>query len=124
MENNYCLLLECRLIAIIYRTNFMSNIFEIIKFIRYGYIFFDFKKLIHVNSTFKKLSFITCFRPLVKRLKTNLLLRLKTESVMFNTPKFLYISYYFYYVYLRQLPLRKHFVYPFRLDIQRITGYE
>jgi ribosomal protein S4 len=123
LENNYCLMLECRLISIFYRTNFMSNIFEIIKFVKFGLVLFDFKKFKYVNNVINKFSFITCAIELVKKLKKQLYIRVKSQSILFNTPKFLFISYTFFYAYLRKLPIKKDFVYPFRLDIQRITGY-
>jgi ribosomal protein S4 len=123
LENNYCLLLECRIMAIFYRTNFLCNIFEIIQFIKAGNVFINFKKVLHINSSISNISRITCSRHTIKRLRLHLKNRLKHQIMLFNTPKFLFISYYFFFAYLCKLPKKKDFVYPFSLDIQRITGY-
>lgn len=123
LESNYCLLLECRAMAIVYRTNFLYNIFEILQFIKEGHILINCKKITYVNSNVKLFSHITCTEYTKKRLRRFLKQRLKNGIALFNTPKFLFISYYFLFAYLCKMPIRKDFVYPFSLDIQRITGY-
>jgi hypothetical protein len=109
--------------AIFYRTNFLCNIFEIIQFIKAGHVFVNFKTIKHINCPIKNTSYITCSKNTVKRLRLNLINRLKFKLLLFNTPKFLFISYFFFFAYLCKLPKKKDFVYPFSLDIQRITGY-
>lgn len=123
LESNYCLLLECRILAIFYRTNFMHNIFEILQFIKAGHVYIDYKKATYVNDSIKNTSRITCSKETIYRLRLLLKRRLDSEIILFNTPKFLFISYYFFFAYLCALPVKKDFVYPFSLDIQRITGY-
>lgn len=123
LEQNYCLLLECRIMAIFYRTNFLCNIFEIIQFVKAGYVFINFKIVKHINSSIKNTSYITCSKNTISRLRSNLKKRLKFQLLLFNTPRFLFISYFFFFAYLCKLPKKKDFVYPFSLDIQRITGY-
>jgi small subunit ribosomal protein S4 len=123
LEKNYCLLLECRIMAIFYRTNFLYNIFEIIQFIKAGHVFINFKIIKHINCPINTISYITCSKNTINRLRSNLKKRLKFKLILFNTPKFLYISYFFFFAYLCKLPQKKDFVYPFSLDIQRITGY-
>jgi ribosomal protein S4 len=123
LESNYCLLLECRIMAIFYRTNFLSNIFEILQFIKAGNVYINFKKATYVNSSVTNIARITCSSNSIKRLRSNLKKRLKYQIILFNTPKFLFVSYFFFFAYLCKLPKRKDFVYPFSLDIQRITGY-
>jgi ribosomal protein S4 len=123
LESNYCLLLECRVMAILYRTNFLWNIFEILQFIKAGYLFIDSKKAIHVNSQITNSSRINCSNKAIPRLRHFLIKRLENQIILFNTPKFLFVSYYFFFAYICKLPTKKDFVYPFSLDIQRITGY-
>jgi ribosomal protein S4 len=123
LEQNYCLLLECRIMAIFYRTNFLCNIFEIIQFVKAGYVFINFKIIKHINAPINNISYITCSKNTISRLRSNLIKRLKFQLILFNTPRFLFISYFFFFAYLCKLPKKKDFVYPFSLDIQRITGY-
>ena len=123
LESNYCLLLECRIMAIFYRTNFLHNIFEILQFIKAGHVYINYKKATYVNNSITNTSRITCSKETIYRLRLLLKRRLDSEIILFNTPKFLFISYYFFFAYLCKLPVKKDFVYPFSLDIQRITGY-
>lgn len=123
LESNYCLLLECRVMAIFYRTNFLHNIFEILQFIKAGHVYIDYKKATYVNNTISNTSRITCSKESIDRLRLLLKRRLDSQIILFNTPKFLFISYFFFFAYLCRLPIKKDFVYPFSLDIQRITGY-
>lgn len=123
LESNYCLLLECRIMAIFYRTNFLHNIFEILQFIKAGHVYINYKKATYVNNSITNTSRITCSKETIYRLRLLLKRRLNSEIILFNTPKFLFISYYFFFAYLCKLPVKKDFVYPFSLDIQRITGY-
>lgn len=123
LEQNYCLLLECRIMAIFYRTNFLCNIFEIIQFVKAGYVFINFKIIKHINAPISNTSYITCSKNTISRLRSNLIKRLKFQLILFNTPRFLFISYFFFFAYLCKLPKKRDFVYPFSLDIQRITGY-
>lgn len=123
LESNYCLLLECRVMAIFYRTNFLWNIFEILQFIKAGHVFIDLKRARHVNSSISNLSRINCSKKSIPRLRHFLIKRLENQIILFNTPKFLFVSYYFFFAYICKLPMKKDFVYPFSLDIQRITGY-
>lgn len=123
LESNYCLLLECRVMAIFYRTNFLCNIFEILQFIKAGNVFVNFKKVTHFNSSITNYSRINCSIGSIPRLRLFLMKRLENQILLFNTPKFLFVSYYFFFAMICKLPVKKDLVYPFALDIQRITGY-
>lgn len=123
LEENYCLILECRVLALFYRTNFMCNLFDIIRFIKNGNVYLDFKKVKNINGNIKVNSFLTCSHKSILTLQSNLRKRLNREIVLFSTPKFLFVSYFFFFSYLMKKPRKKDFVYPFSLDIQRITGY-
>ena len=109
--------------ALFYRTNFLSNIFEILQFIKAGNVYINFKQVKYINCSITNISRITCSRNTIVRLRTNLKKRLHYQIILFNTPKFLFVSYFFFYAYLAKLPQRKDFIYPYPLDIQRITGY-
>jgi hypothetical protein len=49
--------------------------------------------------------------------------RIKMQILLFPTPKFIYSSYKFFFFYILRYPTRKDLVYPFAIDLQRITGY-
>jgi hypothetical protein len=49
--------------------------------------------------------------------------RLSLRSILFNTPRFLFISFKFWAAFLIKKPKRKDLIYPISIDIQRISGY-
>lgn len=97
--------------------------FQIIRFVKSGNLFLDFKPVRYVNYSVPLGRFITINPRLHNYLKLKLLYRLRKRAVLFTVPKFLFVSYKFFYSYIMKLPMRKDFVYPISLDIQRITGY-
>jgi hypothetical protein len=42
---------------------------------------------------------------------------------MFPTPRYIFLSFHFWYAYLLGYPEKGNIVYPFNIDIQRLTGY-
>ena len=124
LDNNYCMLIECRLLSLFYRTNFMYNLFEIIRFIKTHNVIINFNhSLSYVNAPVPKNAFITFKRKNKDRIKAILLKRLQKEAILFNTPKFLFVSFSFFFAYLCKLPYQKDMIYPISLDISRLTGY-
>jgi len=124
LENNYCLLLEGRILSLFYRTNFMSNFFEIIQFIRQKNILIDGKKTsIHLNYSVPLYSLISFNSKFRFRIKRNLFKRLKNRLVLFNTPRFLFVSYFFFFGCLCKMPSYKDLVYPIGIDLYRLSGY-
>lgn len=49
--------------------------------------------------------------------------RIKLRTLLFPAPNFMYTSYSCFFFYLMRYPRRKDLVYPFAIDLQRITGY-
>lgn len=124
LENNYCFLLECRLMALFYRTNFLPNIFEIIRFIKRNNVLINFKCISFVNANVPQGAYITFARRNFNWIKRNLFLRAIRGTFLFGPPRFLFVSFRFFFAFLCKLPFRKDFVYPIALDIARITGYD
>lgn len=97
--------------------------FEIIRFIRDGNVFVDFKCVSYVNFPVPIGRFVTINKSLEARIKTFLKKRLRIKAVLFNVPRFFFVSYKFMFAYLLRYPAKKDLIYPIPLDIQRITGY-
>src|ERR1700733_2607138 len=112
LESNYCFLLECRLLPLFYRTNFIANLFEIIRFIKKNNVLINFKCLNYVNSIVNIGSIITFKKTEFKYIKNLLKKRLKLDAILFNTPKYLFISFRFFFGLLLKKPIKKNFVYP------------
>lgn len=123
LEDNFLHAIEGRLLAFLYRCNFFKNIYEILDIIKSGVITVDEKVIKFYNYKVPIGKFVTISRLWHPRLKFNWKKRTRHRSWLFPTPKFIFISFHFKYAYLISLPKKKLLVYPFRVDIQRLTGY-
>jgi ribosomal protein S4 len=123
MATNYCYLLECRLMGIVYRTNLMASPFEIIRFIKDGHVLVDFKPKWKINYLIPVGEIFTFSKTYEKKLLFLIRRRLKAKAVYFNVPKFLFMSYKFMFGFLMRFPKSSDIIYPIRLDIQRLVGY-
>lgn len=123
-EINYLRFLECRLLAIIYKLNYTNNIFWLLRFIKQkNNIFIDFKPINKINSIVPVGKLITITNKWRLAFDYRLLKRLNKKLLYFNRPNFLFISYKCHFAYLMRFPRKKDIIYPFALDVQRITGY-
>jgi ribosomal protein S4 len=123
LEENYIHFLEGRLLSIVYRMNFIFDIFECMRVIKEKYIYVNFVNKIQFNKCIKVGDFISIKSKYLDFIKFNCDIRSESEAFLFNIPQFLFVSYYFFFAFLLYKPRRKELVYPISLDIQRITGY-
>lgn len=123
-ERNYLIALECKIYMLLYRYNFHNNIFELLRFvkqeaniaieqivIRCPKVIVGVGKLVKLNARWG--SFF----------RNTYLERLKCRTLLFPTPYFMYALMSYNAFYLMRYPQRKDLVYPFAIDIQRVTGY-
>lgn len=123
LNNNFCYFLEGRILPLFYRTSFLGNLFVIISFIKNKSVLINFKKTTYMNSLLKIGDFMSFKKKFKSYLYNFLFKRLQVKAIMFNRPKFLFISYKYAFSYLLSKPKKKELIYPISLDIQRITGY-
>lgn len=93
LESNYCHLLEGRLLPLFYRTNFLSNVFKVMSFIKDSNVLLDYKSMSSVNYVVKVSTCITFNKKFLKKIRYQLAHRLKINAILFNTPRFFYISF-------------------------------
>jgi len=122
-ESNYCYFLECRIASAFYRTNFLSNIFEIMRFIKAGNVLVNFNAISSLNYLLPVGSILSVPFRYKRYINQRLLERLQYGAVLFNMPRFFFISFNFLFAMLLRYPVKKDLIYPFPIDIQRITGY-
>lgn len=123
LNDNISYYLEARLLPIFYRTNFLSNPFTIITLIKNKNVLINFQKINFLNAIVNVGSFISFKKKLKKYLINFLYKKLIIKAILFNKPKFLFISYKFVFAFMIKKPTKNSLVYPINLDIQRITGY-
>ena len=123
-EINYLRFLEGRAFAIIYRLNFTPDVFWLLSFVKAGSNFFlEYKPISLLNMLIPVGKLITIRRKWHRTFAIQIFKRIKLQTLLFPTPKFIYSSYRFFFFYLLRYPKRTDLFYPFALDLQRITGY-
>lgn len=123
LGTNYCHMLECRAMTILYRMNFVVNLWQCMTFVKEGSLYVNGKPVNRVNAFIEVSSLLRPKPRWIPWIRYHLFLRLTQRSILFNTPRFLFISYKFYWALLMKKPKKKDLVYPISIDIQRITGY-
>lgn len=123
-QNNYLQFLECRILSILYRLNFHYDIFYLLSFLKISNnVFIDFKSVNIPNIILPVGNFLTInvkfhdeFRRIWKK-------RIKERAFLALYPPSIFVSYKLFFAYLMKEPQKAEFLYPFALDVQRITGY-
>lgn len=116
--------MESRAIAIVYRLNLSPDIFSLFSFIKNGNNFFlESRPISSLNILIPIGQLIQIRKKWHNQFSALLRKRIKLRTLLFPTPKFIYSSYKFFYFYMLRYPRRKDLIYPFAIDLQRITGY-
>lgn len=122
-EHNYFLALEGRLASFVYRTALVPNLFLCIKLVRTGGVLVNKVLQSHVSYNVQ-LNVLVNFTSYTKRIiYFSLLYRLARKIVLFNPPRYMFVSYIFLFAYMKRPPRRKDLVFPISLDLHRASGY-
>jgi len=122
-ERNYIWLLEGRIVSVIYRLNFISNMFESIIFVKLGLIYINKTRIFHINYLVPLMMFIR-FHPLIKgTIFWILFKRIRRRAILNCKPTYIYLSYFFLTFFFKRLPHTKEIINPFNLDIYRAAGF-
>lgn len=123
MESNYLNLLENRLFSLIYRANFVRNMFGITDFIRKHKIYLDGSRIYSINTQIPISKFLYFDDITTTKLIKDYKIRLKLGTIRFNTPRYMFVSYKFLFLLLYRLPKKEDLYFPINVDIYRLTGY-
>jgi hypothetical protein len=122
-EHNFFLALEGRLVSFVYRTSFIPNPFQCIEIVKRGNVTIEGVVQGHINYLIQ-LNQLVSFIPSFKRLiYLSLLYRLARGAILFNPPRYIYVSFIFLFTYMTRPPHRRDLVFPISLDMYRATGY-
>jgi len=121
-QHNFCLFLEGRF-PFIYRTNLLFNIFEIISFVKEGNVLVNNLLINYVNYVILTGDFITFYKDNAAKFKSNFYRRFKTHTVLFSTPRFMFVDYKLFFAFFEKQITEKDLIYPIKLDIYRATAY-
>ena len=122
--HHYCLAIECRLISFVYRTGFLSNMFEALHVVKKGFVSLNNKIISfpnHPTGLFKILS----FHPVIKnKIYFDLYTRICYDKrTLFPAATFMFISFWFLFAYIHSYPNESNFILPKTIDIYRGSGF-
>lgn len=122
-QSNFCLLLEGRLASVIYRTNLLVSMFEIIDFIKRGNVLVNRRLTDLVNFNVYVGDVLTFFFDFSSKFRLSVKKRFRIKGFVFNTPRYMFINYKLFFAFIERLPFNADLGFPIKLDIYRATGY-
>jgi hypothetical protein len=123
--NHFFLALEGRLICFLYRTTFVSNMFESLRYVKSSFVTLN-KKIFNFVNQPVSLFVILSFHPSIKKkVYYDFCRRIVFEKrSLFNPPNYLFVSYWFLFAFMLKMPLERNFVKTTKsLDYFRATGF-
>jgi len=83
----------------VYRTNFVFSMFEVIALVKRGAVFVNNVLISYVNYIVKVGDIISFDKIFFPRFKYNFLKRFVTKTILFNTPRYMYVSYKLFFCF-------------------------
>ena len=100
---NYCFLLEGRLISLLYRSNFIISMFEIVEYVKRGKILINGFISNYVNKNLNIGDIVSFHNIDFLKLRSDFLKRLRMLGFIFNTPRYLFISYKLFFIFMEKI---------------------
>lgn len=125
-ESNFLFLLESRIVPIVYRSGLAFNMFEILSLVRTAQVYVNKVLYNNLNFSVKVFDLISFSSKVSRYLYLSLLSRLlrrRKKSILFNSSKFLFVSYKLMCFFLKRHPKEKDLIFPVGVDIYRATGF-
>jgi ribosomal protein S4 len=122
-EHNYFLALEGRLASFVYRTAMAPNLFICIKLVRDGGVIIGRSCQNHIGYNVQVNGLVNFTQAAKRLIYFSLLYRLARKLILFNPPRYMFVSYIFLFAYMKRPPHRKDLVFPISLDLHRASGY-
>lgn len=124
LESNYIMILENRLVSLLYRMQINMNIFELRWFVYQRKVFVDNKIIDYTNASVQYFSIIRFNKYDKQKIKNAILARFKRKLMYFNIPRYLVINYKLLFAFVFKEPKRKDIKFPIKIiDIYRGADY-
>lgn len=118
-EGFYILYLEGRVSSILYRMNFIYNVFWLKWIVNFQGIFVNKKRITFTNTIINLFDIIQINKYLYNNIRVNLLRRIFYNLIFFNTPRFFIINYNLLFGFCFDFPNKQDIIYPSSIDIYR-----
>lgn len=119
-ESNFILLVENRLIGMLYRFQVSLNIFDLRLFILKGLVLIDGNLKTYFNEPIPMFSILTFKNPESKRLHYDIVKRFRRGFLYFNVPRYMFVSYKLMFAFVYREPKRIDLAFPLKIiDVYR-----
>jgi hypothetical protein len=116
---NYLVFIEGRLFMLVYRANFVNNIFKLKFIIDRGIFLVNGEKKYYSNYNVKVGELVQVDFKHRRLLLTDMILRFEYKNILFSPRKYLFVNYNFLFIFFLRPPKLKELKYPIRLDIYK-----
>ena len=117
--SNYLLFLEGRLASVLYRMNFVSNIFTLRQFVTYGHVIVGLRVQTFLNFNVGLCEAVRVQPDCQGLLEVGLFRRLLQGRIYFNTPRYMYVNYQLMFGFLYCEPGENDVAFPIGIDVYR-----
>ncbi len=122
-EQNYLLYMENKLPSFIYRSSFIPNMFDSLKFIKKSNVWINKQFMYYISFTIKIMDLVG-FRIIYKKyIYWNFFKRIRRKAFIFLLPKYIYTSYSFLMMLVLNIPLKINIINPIKIDMYRLSNY-
>ena len=101
---------------LVYRVNWINNLFVIKNILEENIFFINGKVKSHCNYHLKYNDILTLHMDYIDYFKKDLMLRINEGKVIWSSPQYLYVNYIFFFVYIFHKPTLKDIVHPFKVN--------
>jgi ribosomal protein S4 len=116
---NYLVFIEGRLFMLIYRANFVNNIFKLKFVIDRGIFLVNGEKKYYSNYNVKVGELVQVSFKYKKLIIGDMLLRFNYRNILWSPRKYLFVNYNFMFIFFLRSPKFRELKYPIRLDIYK-----
>ena len=117
--NNYLNFVEGRLFMLVYRANFITNIFKLKSIIDRGIFLVNGNRKYHSNYHVKVGELIQVDFKYKKLLSIDMKYRFFQKVILINPGKYLFINYKFLFILFLRSPKLNKLYFPIRLDVKK-----
>jgi ribosomal protein S4 len=116
---NYIVFLEGRLFMLIYRSNFVNNIFKLKFIIDRGIFLVNGEKKYYSNYIVKVGELVQVDFKYKKYLIADMLMRFNFKNILWNHARYLFVNYKFFFIFFLRAPKIAELKYPIKLDVYK-----
>lgn len=123
-ESNFIMLIENRVLGMLYRMQVLLNVFELKSFIIRGKVLINNKKITYYNALINYYDIVTFSEFDSVQIRYDIIKRFSRGSLYFNIPRYMFISYKLMFAFVFTEPKRKDLSFPIKfIDVYRSADF-